>query len=455
MDPATAAFNEWMQSWSPINKKISVQVVPGMGRGVKAEANIKPHERILSVPLKYVLTKDTINLRLRKGNPGLAGAITSMDEGNAIAFFLLHERSLGDKSKYARWINVLPAPGTQSLNGAIFWSAKEMKELEIPSTINRVRRRAESLQNDFRSLVQITQKHFTPDERKQWYSKSLFYWARMLVDTRAWNMNGRKYLVPVAGMFNHALDQEDLEYDWRTATGQRSQKFLVYHKLLSGGTDVSLRLDKVKKGVTANVYSDRACSAGDQLFESYGDNDNAIYLDFHGFIPEWNPYECYEVMRLPFDETQRDNLGQERRELIRALGLFNPHPPQGSGQIMCLHHGELSDKLLAYFAVGSMGAKQLAKCKNVRQLKELQTCAGSAQAKRMYADVENWVTMELGSFKMSEERLNKTLAGTNVPFRKRTALMWRQRKQALIRSVKEAAMAERERLLATNSRDEL
>ena len=78
----------------------------------------------------------------------------------------------------------------------------------------------------------------------------------------------------------------------------RSQKFLKYHQV--GLSAPSFTTDSAPKppGLYALIYADRDCQAGQQLFESYGDNDNTIFLHYHGFIPLKNPYDYYEVWHL-------------------------------------------------------------------------------------------------------------------------------------------------------------
>lgn len=44
------------------------------------------------------------------------------------------------------------------------------------------------------------------------------------------------------------------------------------------------------------MKADRATNAGDQVFEDYGDNSNALYLDHHGFVPHApNPFDCVSL----------------------------------------------------------------------------------------------------------------------------------------------------------------
>lgn len=52
------------------------------------------------------------------------------------------------------------------------------------------------------------------------------------------------------------------------------------------------------------ILADRAAAAGQQLFEDYGDNDNTIYVLYHGFAPLNNPFSCVQVPALEARQIQ-------------------------------------------------------------------------------------------------------------------------------------------------------
>ena len=54
-------------------------------------------------------------------------------------------------------------------------------------------------------------------------------------------------------------------------------------------------------------------AAGEQVFETYGDNTNLIYFMYHGFIPHENKYECVDVTMPELSEPKL----QERIKVVR------------------------------------------------------------------------------------------------------------------------------------------
>ena len=100
-----------------------------------------------------------------------------------------------------------------------------------------------------------------------------YVWAAGLVGSRALTLHGRKYLVPLADMFNYQPHGESRNAD-------SGANFLKYHQL----SDDWFR-----------VVADRAAAPGGQLFEDYGDNGNRLYVQHHGFVATDNPFDCVEL----------------------------------------------------------------------------------------------------------------------------------------------------------------
>eukprot|EP00759_Apiculatamorpha_spiralis_P016534 PhF_6_TR22699/c0_g1_i1/m.32325 len=252
-----------------------------MGRGVFTSQRIKHHEAIMRLPLNKVLSGDRNSPRFQQ-DKGLQQVFANIhDEGHIVAMMLVYERYRGEDSDLAAWVRVLP----KRFYGTRTWTSAELEKLEDPEATRRARMNREELEKAYRHMVREVWpklvKHNPSVLGKKKFTLKVWSWACGAVDTRAWNMRGHKYLVPGADMFNHDLDKEDEQFDFSTYNPyMRSQKFLTYHKVTS---------------TYVEVYSDRTCDAQKELHESYGDNSNDIYLDYHGFVPDWNPYHCIQL----------------------------------------------------------------------------------------------------------------------------------------------------------------
>jgi hypothetical protein len=59
----------------------------------------------------------------------------------------------------------------------------------------------------------------------------------------------------------------------------------------------------------------RDCPAGEQLLEDYGDNTDRIYLQYHGFVADNNPFRCVQIA-----PPVKENISSEQtRALLDAL----------------------------------------------------------------------------------------------------------------------------------------
>lgn len=182
-------------------------------------------------------------------------------------------------------------------------------------------------------------------------------------------MQGRKYLVPLADMFNYA------PLTAARPAGQSGAFFLKTHVLgLADGRTSSADADRVTH---FTVRADRAVGkAGEQVFEDYGDNPSRIYLESHGFVPDHNPMDCavLEVPDLSTLQRSLDNalsvsshlqtalkapLVADKRVLLRRIGL-----PEG-GSSPCIRWdtaGLERAPVMYYMRLAAMDEAALARC---------------------------------------------------------------------------------------------
>ena len=129
--------------------------------------------------------------------------------------------------------------------------------------------------------------------------------------------------------------------------------------------------------------SDRDTPAGEQVFESYGDNPTAIYFAFHGFVPATpatgtaaldapaaeaaNLYDCFRhFLRDPstLPPATPKKRGGRRAKPAAALSAAQAQYLRGAGvpQEVCLHRGEAASAALLFYAVASLAEGDAARC---------------------------------------------------------------------------------------------
>eukprot|EP01062_Namystynia_karyoxenos_P011945 TRINITY_DN14290_c0_g1_i1.p1 TRINITY_DN14290_c0_g1~~TRINITY_DN14290_c0_g1_i1.p1 ORF type:complete len:475 (+),score=205.15 TRINITY_DN14290_c0_g1_i1:83-1507(+) len=356
-DQAQAEFNAWFHALSPaVNSALSVKHFDGMGRGFVAERDFKTGDRIMEVPMEWVVTKDAV-LGRAAGDELRAYRHVS-EQSHCLALWLLTERRKGPASRWHLWLRVLP----QSFDAPVFYTEEELKGVEGPGVLHDIQRLRQEAADGHAKVMQglrkLLPKVYTKRVVAEHYSLELWKWAHACLSTRAWHMQGVQYMVPGAGMFNHAMDDEDLRYDWRKDTGHRSQKFLTYHKI---------------EGERAVVLSDRSVRKGEQAFESYGDNRNSIYFNYHGFVPDENPYDCYSYQLPAQAVTGGAEARQAKLDALRAAQF----PVR-----ICVHAGEVPEQLLLFFSIAALKDEDAARCSSKRSFSAVAKCAGWAGHKR-------------------------------------------------------------------------
>ncbi len=98
-----------------------------------------------------------------------------------------------------------------------------------------------------------------------------------IVSSRAMVLQGTKYLTPLAEFANYHPRKDDR----KLMKGRMGQSFTLYHEHNDNGS--------------ISVRADRDILYGEQIFEDYGDIDNSLYLEAHGFVPNENPFHCAMV----------------------------------------------------------------------------------------------------------------------------------------------------------------
>jgi hypothetical protein len=130
-----------------------------------------------------------------------------------------------------------------------------------------------------------------------------FHKYNAIVSSRAMVLKGTKYLTPLPEFANYQPRQDER----KKLKGKMKQTFMLYH-------------ERNDKSGSITVRADRNVLHGDQIFEDYGDIDNSLYLEAHGFVPNDNPFHC-AMIPASLVPTPKDLPGVLRNAMI-ALRLL-------------------------------------------------------------------------------------------------------------------------------------
>eukprot|EP01041_Mallomonas_annulata_P009302 gene9302-19309_t len=258
-------FLQWFQSNGGKLSSIALQQFPNMGRGIVATTKVASNHEIIFVPNNLIISVAEIKASIDPQHLFFAKSFSN--DGEIITAYLLYELWRGEQSFWTPYFNVLP----KYIPNLSQFTAEELSELQHLEFEKEVRATQEKIQANYYRFISIC-KSFWPEVTK--ISLDTYKWVVAVVDSRALRFKGKVHLSPVADMFNYKPHSA-------SRSSQAGEFFLTHHQLQSNGSLI--------------ITSDRDCLANEQLFEDYGDNSDQIYLQYHGFVPDINPFRCVDI----------------------------------------------------------------------------------------------------------------------------------------------------------------
>lgn len=284
-------FQNWFLDNNGKINSITISSFDKMGRGILTKNNITKNKQILFIPSNIIISSKLI----KNSNDILHQKISQSfhKEEELIISFLLLEKSRNKKSFWSPYLEVLP----KYVPNLSQFDKDELKLLQsslFSSEIIDSWKLSVKNYNNFLEKV----KSYWPSNLKT-ISLQEYMWASSIIDSRGFRFRGEIKLVPYSDMFNYLPHP-----DPRPPNG--GNFFLEHHLLTDEGLE---------------VLADRDCQAGQQLFEDYGDNSDKIYLQYHGFVPENNPFRCIPLSTIsPF----HPSISEKKKQLLNSLQLKKP-----------------------------------------------------------------------------------------------------------------------------------
>ena len=290
-----AAFLAWFREGGGRANGVSVAAFPGMGRGVVAARHVRRMDAVVEVPGDLLVERKRILADVDGASPRRRAAwepVRGETDEHLIALYLMEQFHMGDASPWAPYLRVLPA----EVPRAPHFDDAALDELQDPARAAAARKIRADMEGAWRRLrpaaraiIDAAEEAVRPAELGEARgdargdpeaaaSFEAFQHKLALVASRALSFRGRRVLAPLADMFNYASTGEAR----RNAAGDA---FLKHHVWDADGGPL-------------RVLADRDTRRGAQVFEDYGDNPNSVYLEYHGFVPEGNPFDCV-ALRFP------------------------------------------------------------------------------------------------------------------------------------------------------------
>jgi histone-lysine N-methyltransferase SETD3 len=336
-DSVSDDFISWFQRQGGVVRSLTISEFSNMGRGFEALSDLEEGSMVLQIPKELQFSVEQMK---NSGDALVRKLSTIITDGDmAIATWILLEKYRGADSFYAPYIDVLPTHVTSVL----YFSEQELEALQEPDFIEQIQQFQRTTSEEFTQLQRILHGDKSGllklliDNLKQ----EDYVWACTIVNSRGLRFRGQVYLAPMADVFNYAPHPEP-------RLSQNGDYFLKHHIL-------------DPKNGTLTILADRSCSNGHQVLEDYGDNPNQIYLQYHGFVPNENPFNCIRIFAqnalLTF---RKENIvTNNQMKILTKLGLDRPISD-------CINDsGIISRSMGGLLAIASLNTAEVDSCLEV------------------------------------------------------------------------------------------
>jgi histone-lysine N-methyltransferase SETD3 len=336
-DVVSDSFIVWFKKNGGIVEGLTINEFPNMGRGFEALTTLEQGSMVLQIPKELQFCLEQMKYSGDKVVQKLFALISNGDM--AIAAWILLEKYKGIDSFYAPYIDVLPA----HVSSVLYFSEQDIEALQEPDFMEQIQQFQHTTSEEFTQLQRILQGDDSgllkvlSDNLKQ----EDYVWACTIVNSRGLRFRGQVYLAPMADVFNYAPHPVP-------RLAQNGDHFLKHHIL-------------DPKNGTLTILADRSCDAGHQVLEDYGDNPNQIYLQYHGFVPSENPFNCIRIYAQNALVTFRKEnvITDNKMRIITKLGLDRPFSD-------CINErGIISRSMGGLLAIASLNTPEVGSCLEV------------------------------------------------------------------------------------------
>eukprot|EP00762_Andalucia_godoyi_P005152 ANDGO_04007.mRNA.1 [Fructose-bisphosphate aldolase]-lysine N-methyltransferase len=255
-----AAFLSWLSENGVDTSHFTIKKIPEFGLGVVATKAIPAKENVLKVPFSVMLTSQSCFLSnigyVLKSEEKIKSA-----EDVVLSICLVYQASKPD-SFWRPYLDLLPED--RSLVTLV--DNEVLRELDGTSLFTALNNRKEQLANEYAYVYEHLFSRFPDIFVPSVFNKSAYFWARHVVDSRAWGLQGSTYaLIPMADFFNHHF---------------------LYPPLIT---------DPEKQRAYLTARDDAGYVAGEQIFDNYGNKTNAQFLLAYGFMLDDNEHDTLNI----------------------------------------------------------------------------------------------------------------------------------------------------------------
>ncbi|KAK6287193.1 hypothetical protein POUND7_013372, partial [Theobroma cacao] len=302
------AFKRWMKSQGiEFSDAIEFTDCPEQGISVRALCDLKGGDVVAQIPKTACLTIKTSGAREMIEAGGLDGSL-----GLSVA--LMYEKSLGQDSPWAGYLQLLPSQECLPL----VWTLEEVDSLLCGTELHETVKEDQALlyedwKENILPIVYSAPLKLSPSS----FSVEEYFAAKSLITSRSFEID--EYhgsgMVPLADLFNHKTGAEDVHFtshqesdddaDSDNTDNSKLSKISGENKKALGAASTGENLFFHGDSESLSVFGDdpvmlemimvRDVISGVEVFNTYGSLGNAALLHRYGFTEPNNPFDIVNI----------------------------------------------------------------------------------------------------------------------------------------------------------------
>jgi len=369
-------FAQWL-SKNGVQSHANLGKFDDLRYGAMASSDIKSGDFLVRVPSNLLITPTVISEH----------EITKYEDFKLsyepLMLWLLAERNNAE-SFWKPYIRILPTDFTFH---PFFWTDEQLALTIGTGLPDSIVERRQLLPQTFKLLADnwVLKNNllssFTYDD---------YLWAFMIVQTRAWSLDGKLTLVPLADMLNHEAT-----------------------------AGVGNLIDVDGKGYFT-INATRDYEQGAQVFDSYGARSNYDLLKSYGFVLENNPFDS---------ATLHFNL--KSSNLVQAIAEPLLRKADPNYETVVVFPNRRPDALLRLFRLSELDFKELEFIQNVLEGKPISL----HNELKAYRSAISLLAQVLKSHTATVEQDNELLKSENLSAIERTAITFRRGQKLIVQNV--------------------
>ncbi|XP_042502444.1 N-lysine methyltransferase setd6 isoform X2 [Macadamia integrifolia] len=288
------AFRRWMRSQG-IECSNALEIIDGgyeQGFSVKALCGLAEGDLVATIPKSACLTIQTSAARDIIEDAGLAGLL-----GLAVA--LMYEKSLGEASAWAGYLQLLPDRECVPL----VWTLDELDSLLYGTELHKAVKEDKNLfYEDWKECILPLIANGPFKLNPNCFGVEQYFAARSLISSRSFEIDDYhgSGMVPLADLDNDLEDNRDGSCINKLSTEDHHFRENTSSSSLSG----KYSLNDNHVGYSPNYEDDptaleiiivKAVEAGAEVFNTYGSMGNAALLHRYGFTEPDNPFDIVNI----------------------------------------------------------------------------------------------------------------------------------------------------------------